>query len=213
MFNARTVPLEIATDQGGREYQQDRAAFARESGHLVAAVADGMGSGKNSDRIAELAATLATRIAWTYGPEHPEYAVTAAAECVRDLTDADRGEYDNTTLVLATVEAPGAVPLVRVAWVGDSRAYVLTRRGRLVPLTKDHNRAPWAPNVLTRCLLGDDLYHRHDRGAECVKHEPEAAVYADVADPAVMVALRRLRRPRRCRPRGARVVPCVRSGS
>jgi serine/threonine protein phosphatase PrpC len=178
--------IEISTHQGGRKYQQDRATFNRETSHITAAVADGMGSGAGSGRIAHMAATFATQIASVYGPEHPGAAIAAAAECVRSVADDDRGENDNTTLVLATIETSGDV---RVGWVGDSRAYVLTRRGRLIALTKDHNRAPYAPNILTRSLLGPDLHHQHTQPDECLDHRPEFSDYPSDSDPAAMVVL------------------------
>lgn len=181
-----TAELEIASLQGDRDYQQDAAYWTRQDGHLVAAVADGMGSGKGSGGIAGLAVDLATRIASAYGPDNPQKAIAATGECVRVLTAGDRGRNDDTTLVLATVDPAGTV---RVAWVGDSRCYVLTRGGRLRQLTKDHNRGPWAPNVLTRALLGPDLHHLHDGAQECEWHTPEYAEWSGSADPAVMVVL------------------------
>lgn len=186
MLAIDSAEVEIASLQGGREYQQDAAYWTRERGCLVAAVADGMGSGKDSGRIAGLAVDLATRICSAYGPGDPEKAITATGECVRALAEHDRGRNDDTTLVLATIDHARTV---RVAWVGDSRAYVLTRRGRLWQLTKDHNRGPWAPNVLTRALLGPELYHLHDGAQECERHTPEYAEWSDPVDPAVMVAL------------------------
>lgn len=185
-YNPLEAAIEISTHQGGRTYQQDRATFHRDSSHITAAVADGMGSGAGSDKIAHMAATFATQIATVYGPERPDSAIRAAAECVRAATDDDRGVNDNTTLVLATVKTRGEVD---VAWVGDSRAYVLTCHGKLVRLTKDHNYAPHAPNTLTRSLLGPDLYHHHDRPAECDEHRPEFTEHVSMNDPAVMVAL------------------------
>lgn len=179
--------IDLNTRQGDRAYQQDAADWHHDRNRITAAVADGMGSGTGSARIATMAVTLALNIADAYGPEQPGAAIAATSDCVRDLTRDDRNEKDNTTLVVATVEASGDV---RVAWVGDSRAYVLTRRGRLHQLTKDHNEAPYAPNVLTRTLLGPDLYHRHTDGlVECTRHRPEFAEYSDSFDPAVMVVL------------------------
>lgn len=182
--------IEISTDQGGRQYQQDRATFSRHGGHITACVADGMGSGQGSDKIAHMAATFAVQIASVYGPEQPGAAVAAAAECVRAAAEDERGENDNTTLVLVTVEPCGdSSAHVRVGWVGDSRAYVYTKRGKLIPLTKDHNQAPHFPNVLTRTLLGPELYHLHDDAGECLSHRPEFAEYSSLNDPAALVVL------------------------
>jgi serine/threonine protein phosphatase PrpC len=186
VHNLLDAAIEISTHQGGRTYQQDRATFNQDYSHITAAVADGMGSGAGSDKIAHMAATFATQIGSVYGPEHPGMAIKAAAECVRSVADDERGENDNTTLVLANVTMLGAV---HVAWVGDSRAYVLTCRSRLYRLTKDHNYGPAAPNILKRTLLGPDLYHRHEPGDDCSNHTPEGNEYGSALDPVTMVAL------------------------
>lgn len=179
--------IHTSTRQGGRAYQQDAADWQHDPSFIVAAVADGMGSGKGSGRIATTAVMLSLNILNAYGPEHPGAAIAATSDCVRDLIGDERGANDDTTMVLATVEKCGDV---RVGWVGDSRAYVLTKSELLHRLTTDHNRAPYAPNVLTRALLGPDLDHRHNsHGADCQQHRLEFAEYSDSFDPALMVVL------------------------
>jgi len=186
-LSLRDAPIETSTLPGGREYQQDASTWLRatEPGtdhtFIVAAVADGMGSGKNSDLIANDAVFLAATIAAAHGPDSPDAAIRAAREIIA-VQHEDRGECDNSTLVLATV----ANGVVGVAWVGDSRAYVLDSRGRLHRLTRDHNRAPYAPNVLTRTLLGMPD-HRCGSSDDCAEHTPESAcldipAHAHVAD-------------------------------
>lgn len=180
------VAIDASTCQGDRAYQQDAAGWRDDPSLIVAAVADGMGSGSGSGRIASTAVMLALNILNTYG-EQPSAAIAATSDCVRDLTGHGRGENDDTTLVLAAIETCGDV---HVAWVGDSRAYVLTRSGRLHQLTKDHNLGPYRPNTLTRALLGPELDHRHHaHGANCQQHSPEAAEYSNPFDPPVMVVL------------------------
>lgn len=177
----RDAPIETSTVQGGRDYQQDASTWLRATDpatdhvFLVAAVADGMGSGKNSDLIANDAVFLAATIAAAYGPEHPECAIRATRDIIA-VQHEDRGYYDNSTLVLATVQTGAAWPRVQVAWVGDSRAYVLDSRGRLHRLTNDHNRAPHAPNVLTRTLLGE-IDHHCGSSDDCAEHTPESAAH------------------------------------
>ena len=176
-LSLRDAPIETSALQGGREYQQDASTWLRatEPGtdhpFIVAAVADGMGSGKDSDLIADDAVFLAATIAAAHGPDSPDAAIRAAREIIA-VQHEDRGECDNSTLVLATV----ANGVVGVAWVGDSRAYVLDSRGRLHRLTKDHNRAPCAPNVLTRTLLGTPD-HQCGSSDNCAEHTPEFAEF------------------------------------
>ncbi len=177
-LSLRDAPIETSTLQGGRAYQQDASTWLRATDpttgrlFLVAAVADGMGSGKNSDLIANDAVFLSATITAAYGPGDSEAAAIRATRELINVQHEDRGENDNSTLVLATYD--GSV--LRVAWVGDSRAYAFTGRGRLIPLTRDHNRAPHAPNVLTRTLLGE-LDHRCGGSDDCTGHTPEAAVF------------------------------------
>lgn len=178
LLSLRDAPIETSTVPGGREYQQDAATWLRatedpETGSLflVAAVADGMGSGKDSDLIANDAVFLAATITAAHGPDNPDAAIRAAREIIT-VQHEDRGENDNSTLVLATVHDR----VVRLAWVGDSRAYALDAGGRLRRLTTDHNRAPYAPNVLTRTLLGEPD-HYCGGSDDCAGHTPETAVF------------------------------------
>jgi serine/threonine protein phosphatase PrpC len=176
-LSLRDAPIETSALQGGRAYQQDAATWLRATDpatgrpFMVAAVADGMGSGKDSDLIANDAVFLAATITSAYGSERPDAAIRAAREVIA-VQHEDRGGNDNSTLILATYDGSA----LRVAWVGDSRAYAFTSRGRLVPLTRDHNRAPYRPNVLTRTLLGE-LDHRCGSSDDCTGHTPESAVF------------------------------------
>lgn len=170
------APVESRTLKGDRSYQQDACDWLRaidpDTGLpvIVAAVADGCGSGSGSGRIARDAVRLAVRIAATYGGANLDRAIDAAREII-DERRPRRGRNDNSTLVLAYCDAAS----LRVAWVGDSRAYALTADGRLHALTRDHNLAPYAPNQLTRALLGS-LNHRHGGGLDgCEPHTPQVA--------------------------------------
>lgn len=170
------APVESRTLKGDRSYQQDAVDWTRavdpDSGLpvIVAAVADGCGSGAGSGRIAKDAVRLAVRIAATYGAEHLDRAIDAAREII-DERHPRRGRNDNSTLVLAYYDAAA----LRVAWVGDSRAYAFTSAGVLIALTRDHNLAPYAPNQLTRALLAD-LNHAHGDALEgCEPHTPQVA--------------------------------------
>lgn len=170
------APVGSRTLKGDRSYQQDACNWARtldpDSGLpvIVAAVADGCGSGAGSGRIARDAVKLAVSIAATYGREHLDRAIDATREII-DQRHPRRDRNDNTTLVLAYYDAAS----LHVAWIGDSRAYALTSDGQLRQLTKDHNLAPHAPNVLTRALLAG-VDHRHgDAWEGCESQTPQLA--------------------------------------
>lgn len=170
------APVESRTLKGDRSYQQDACDWMRtvDPGTglpvIVAAVADGCGSGAGSGRISRDAVKLAVSIAATYGSEHLDRAIDAAREII-DQRHPRRGPNDNSTLVLAYYDATS----LHVAWIGDSRAYALTADGQLHQLTKDHNLAPYAPNQLTRALLAD-VNHRHgDAWEGCESHTPQLA--------------------------------------
>lgn len=170
------APVESRTLRGDRDYQQDACDWQRavdpDTGLpvIVAAVADGCGSGAGSGRIAKAAVQLAVQIAACYGPEHLDRAIDAAREII-DARFPRRGRNDNTTLVLAYYDAAR----LRVAWIGDSRAYALTADGQLHQLTKDHNLAPYAPNQLTRALLADGNHRHGDAWEGCESHTPQVA--------------------------------------
>lgn len=172
----RLAPVETRTLKGDRDYQQDAADWTRavdpDTGLpvIVAAVADGCGSGAGSGRIAKAAVQLAVQVAACYGREHLDRAIDTTREII-DARFPRRGRNDNTTLVLAYYDAAS----LHVAWIGDSRAYALTADGRLHQLTKDHNLAPYAPNQLTRALLAS-VDHRHgDAWEGCESHTPQLA--------------------------------------
>lgn len=175
-FDLRRAPIEEAQSWGSRAHQQDAYAWTRVDGpdglFLVAAVCDGMGAGSGSGVIAKDAASTAVHIAAAFGPDRLDTAINATRRII-DERHEERGENDNTTIVLATVDHAG---VVRVAWVGDSRAYVVTDTYELVPLTTDHNLGRYGrPNVLTRTLLG---LHEHDHeSGDCERHTPEIATH------------------------------------
>jgi serine/threonine protein phosphatase PrpC len=184
----RRARIETSTLQGDRNHQQDATNWIHATAptgkpFLVASIADGMGSGSGSDIIATQAVNVATHIAATFGPSSLLDSVKAAANIIRD-GNPHRGESDNTTLVTVTVDSHDTI---RVAWVGDSRAYVYTRNGRLQQLTTDHSEGPYRPNVLTRTLLGY-RDHSHTDVRECASHAPETHTsYVDYPTMVVLV--------------------------
>lgn len=164
-----------ATSQGGREYQEDAAAHGyrttADSPYLIAAVADGIGSAYGSEYVAQAAVGMAVRlgIAVDHGPILDElvrathaavaglgdWVQGAAGTAFRDFQARLDSYSANSTLVVCTV---GTDAEVNVAWVGDSRAYVLTADLRLHQLSQDHNYARYIKggpaNLLTRSFGG-----------------------------------------------------------
>ncbi|MEV7123965.1 PP2C family protein-serine/threonine phosphatase [Kitasatospora griseola] len=142
-----------ATDGGGRAY----------------VLLDGIGS---SPKVRAWTRAQARRLAdLTARSLQPNEAIT---QVQREIT-AQPGWQDEAPGACAVVAVTGPDQLLRVAWVGDCRAYVLYPDGRLQRLTTDHNgrttfeAAGWpvprgARHIVTRCLA-------HPEGGERV--EPE----------------------------------------
>lgn len=91
------APVESRTLRGDRSYQQDACDWVRtvdpDTGLpvIVAAVADGCGSGAGSGRIARDAVKLAVSVAATYGSEHLDRAIDAAREIIDSFDEGAPG--------------------------------------------------------------------------------------------------------------------------
>ena len=171
----RSLP-ELSTRIGGRDRNNDAATWALNTSNsgdpfVIAAIADGVGSPAGSGTAARAAVQTACAIgmhldvrfemaqladataetlrgvsAWTTTP------TDVVVATMREFDDPDlaQGQPADTTFVGLTLDSDAEI---RVCWLGDSRAYVLTAETRLVQLTDDHNRAAQGrPNVLTRSL-------------------------------------------------------------
>ncbi|MFE2407037.1 PP2C family serine/threonine-protein phosphatase [Kitasatospora sp. NPDC059408] len=164
---------------GDRSHQCDAVATrATADGGRAYALLDGIGS---NDEVRAWTRMRARRLAvLTARTLQPHEAISRVQDEVvtERALDAD-GEVEGACAVIA-VTGPDA--LLRVAWIGDCRAYLLDASGRLTRLTTDHNEraviealggvAPrWARNYVTRCLGaeagGDALFPEwtavHDR--------------------------------------------------
>ena len=105
-------------------------ASGRGAGPTVLIVADGMGGAVGG----EVASRLAVEHAFT-GSGLPEDRVARANQAVVERSLSDPGLAGmGTTLTLAELGADG---IIRLAHVGDSRAYLL-RQGSLQQITDDH---------------------------------------------------------------------------
>jgi PPM family protein phosphatase len=143
---------------GGRSHvglerlvNEDAVAFAASSDHgtprAVAVVCDGIAAGAGGDRAAAAAAGAALAELAASGGETGERALRrAVAAAHRAVCEAaierprDRDE-PGTTFVAAVARGTA----VDVAWVGDSRAYLIPPAGPATQLTRDHS---WVTRVV-----------------------------------------------------------------
>lgn len=109
------------------------AVHVQEDGTTAATVVDGIG---HSPRVASVAQLLATVMARVSARRGSLAGLLTGTELVVDPGSGDEPEPD-AVAVVATATATGDI---RIAWVGDCRAYAL-EEGRLRPLTADHNLA------------------------------------------------------------------------
>ena len=159
------------SDRGSvRRDNQDawRAWTAADGGRWVLLLADGMGGHADGALAAWLAMERAE--ATLTGAADPATelaaAVTAADRAVAAHRRAHAGRMAGTTLVAAVLGADGGV---RVANVGDSRAYRIGAAGA-VQLTRDHSEAAdqaragnpaaagYSRNVVTRAVTGEGAH-------------------------------------------------------
>lgn len=122
------------SDRGPRTHQADAAGHHRVGGRIAWAVADGVGNHSDAPAAARRAVTTATRTAAATGD------ALLGVQAARDALAAlhERGFGGDSTLVLAVATHDG----VDLAWVGDSRAYLVVD-GAVRQLTVDHNAGTW----------------------------------------------------------------------
>jgi protein phosphatase len=107
-------------------------------GHLLV-VCDGMGGHHAGEEASNTALRTIVELLESANLQVPvrgalEHAIRTANDRVYALAPADQAARPGSTIVLAMVQASGAV----VAHVGDSRCY-LVRQGQAIALTKDHS--------------------------------------------------------------------------
>ena len=136
-----------AQRQGTRTRQADAYAVLRDpiTGRVAAVVADGIGDRDEPAWAAQVGADYAATVAVATGS--PARAIRQA-RAHRNLRDLGCPDYDptydywpdegDTVLTVAVVE-PGA-SAVRVAWVGDCRAYRVGHTDTVEQVTTDHTR-------------------------------------------------------------------------
>ncbi len=145
------VPLDVGeySDVGQvRERNEDSCGTFMEphpAGRLFV-VADGVGGEYFGDEASQMAVKRIGELFYAYAESYPDQSLE---ECLRDMVIQvnheiyDVAEYRGvtghmgTTLVVAVLQGR----LLTVAWVGDSRAYVVNRqRQRIRQITTDHSR-------------------------------------------------------------------------
>ena len=166
------APLEIALSsrQGERDRQQDHGIWKwTESGLLIAALFDGMGSLPGSGEVARIAGDCVLAVAalpFTGSTRRAAATLRAASALTREHTESEDGD---TTAVLAVIDPAAAT--VDGGWIGDSRLYVFDDDSILHLKSTDHNLAH-DRSVLTRSLVGGHghLCERHP----CEEHAPDS---------------------------------------
>ncbi|WP_411140276.1 SpoIIE family protein phosphatase [Streptomyces sp. x-80] len=158
-----------ATRDGTAAPSGDAAAVhVQADGTTAAAVVDGIGHSPRVAAVAQLLADVAARVAARRGGLA---GLLTATELVADPGASDEPEPD-AVAVVATAEAGD--DRIRVAWVGDCRAYAL-EHGRLRPLTADHNLA----EQLVMCGYEGNVVRR---SAQWVRTTVATAAVATVAE-------------------------------
>ncbi len=116
------------------------------------AVADGMG-GHEKGEVASALVVAAIREAAEQG-ESPDAALNAAHSAINAAAEAEQSNMGSTAVVLALQDNARRY---RLAWVGDSRAY-LRRAGRYIQLTEDHTVVA---ELFRRGVLTEEEAERH----------------------------------------------------
>lgn len=170
MTTSRTsITTGLATRAGTAGRSGDAAAVhALADQTTAAAVVDGIG---HSERVAAAAALLAEVSARIAARRGPLAGLLTATELVADPGVADEPEPDAVAVVAAWDAGDDRV---RVAWVGDCRAYAW-ESDQLRPLTVDHNLA----EQLAACGYQGEIT-RH--AAQWVRTSVATAAVATVAE-------------------------------
>ncbi len=151
--------------QGSRAEQQDACGVFCNGTLMLAAVADGMGGLAQGAQAARAAIEACARETPTLAKRPLEFetlheALLRINRAVHDAVGRPRAALSGTTLVAAAVQQGS----LRLMWSGDSRAY-LWRRGKLIPLTFDHNYERQLLSLAAEGRLTEDQARSHPKGA------------------------------------------------
>jgi serine/threonine protein phosphatase PrpC len=148
---AKSRFLAAATDTGlVHDANEDAFAIIDQPGFRALVACDGMSSSQRAAEAAAAAAEAAARTLAARGPGSVREAVAAAHQAVLRIGFDRAGPKDppSTTIVVAAVSQGRA----RVAWVGDTRAYLVAPEGTRA-LTRDHS---WAAEQVAEGVPEDE---------------------------------------------------------
>lgn len=150
--------------QGSRDEQQDACGVFCSGTLLLAAVADGMGGLAQGARAAQAAIDACALESETLSQrplafETLQESLLRINRAVHEAAKAHRALLSGTTLVAAAVSQGQ----MRLMWSGDSRAY-LWRRGKLIPLTFDHNYERQLLSLVAEGVLSEAQARSHPKG-------------------------------------------------
>jgi len=132
----RGIP--VATGAGlthrGRVRSRNEDAILTDPSGLLWAVADGMGGHGNGDVAADI---VIDHLGAVPDDTQPGPALAAAIAAANAAVLSHAAEHGKGTMGATVVAVMIVRALAHVAWVGDSRAYLM-RAGRLRQLTRDH---------------------------------------------------------------------------
>jgi serine/threonine protein phosphatase PrpC len=167
-----------------RTANEDRMGFTRTPFGNVYVVCDGMGGYRGGALAAELAVTLLQqRLAGL-----PANSVLSAADVREAFSAANRAVFERRRADDPDTRSMGATGVVLIAsgakvligHVGDSRAYLVDRRGRVRQLTRDHTRVQ---RMVDAGILSTTQAGTHPEASmldRAIGHAP--TVEADVTD-------------------------------
>jgi serine/threonine protein phosphatase PrpC len=140
------VQLAARTEVGHvRSRNEDAVLVAAEDG--LVAVFDGLG-GHPAGNVASAAAAESVRAAASKAVASAEDLIAAVQAAHDAVLDAAAGDPKRTGMATTAVVATLHGDTVRVAHVGDSRAYVLDTDGRLHQVTRDHGMGGYITQAL-----------------------------------------------------------------
>jgi serine/threonine protein phosphatase PrpC len=140
------VQLAARTEVGHvRSRNEDAVLVAAEDG--LVAVFDGLGGHPAGD-VASAAAAESVRAAAPKAVASAEDLIAAVQAAHDAVLDAAAGHSDRTGMATTAVVATLHGDTVRIAHVGDSRAYVLDTEGRLHQVTRDHGMGGYITQAL-----------------------------------------------------------------
>ncbi len=159
------MEVDIISDRGGRNYNEDACGHWQSEDRLCCVLADGAGGHGGGD----VAARLAVKELLRAFAENPSQAAAQLKGMVRDVNDAVIGhrapgptQNMHTTLVCLVIDAVGHA--AHWAHAGDSRLYWF-RDGSVLRRTRDHSLVQ---TLVDAGLWKLDDLKQHPRGNELV---------------------------------------------